>query len=268
MQDLERQLEQAVFGHPQIKRLFAERYRRVLLAERRRKRTLLDWLYKKGRIDVYEHRAGLALAMLIEWRAAALSSPSSSTVFQAKAIQAPPGQLPVELPLLVRNSLDDAMGEGGTQIGVDEIRTKPGNAIDLFNETIRDRLAHTACATQEVRRLDNVLQRALPERPDLMTVLGHCVTERITRHEIPSNDVEVLCKALYVVKELWRYELLEDLIDEATGTASEAREEAELLRDILNPEAYRRALAEKLPRRGLEIVRQERRRDNPYKRSA
>jgi hypothetical protein len=43
------------------------------------------------------------------------------------------------------------------------------------------------------------------------------------------------------------------------------RDERDLLRDILNPTAYRLALAEKLRRRGTAIVRQEKRAENPYK---
>jgi hypothetical protein len=202
---------------PQAKRAISDRYARILLAERRRKRTVLEWLHKKGLITANEFKAGRALALLIEWRAASIYPASSALVFGRKALEASPYQLPYEVPLLTRQSDDDDFGEGGTVIDVDEIRATPGNAVDLFNQTIRDRLNQYTCAGYELSRVDDLLKRALPERPDLTIILGHAVTERIRVRDIPHHDVEILCAALHVIKELWRHDLLEDLVDEATG---------------------------------------------------
>jgi hypothetical protein len=191
--DLEWMLELPAMT-PRAKRAISHRYWRALRAERRRKRTTLEWLHKKRRITDQEFLVGRALALLIEWRSASFGAVSSDVVFSQRMM--------VGGALLAEGNLD---------------KPSIAEATELFNATIRDRLNRHTCSGEELRRLKNVLDRSLPERPDLTIVLGHAVLERIRVGDIPHHDVEIVCAALHVIKELWRFELLEDLLDEATG---------------------------------------------------
>jgi hypothetical protein len=222
--DLEWILDNICAQEGPTRRLVSQRHWRALRAERRRKRTLLEWLRKKDLISANEFLAGQALAVLIDWRASKMFPGSSSVSCARKMLEGPPGVVPIEVQLLVRNSDDDGAFESGTVIDVDEFRlgkavTHKGKrtGLSVFNDTIRERLNEAECAHYELMRVDSLLRRALPERPDLSIILGHCVTERIRVNQIPHHDVELLCAGLHVVKELWRYDLLEDAINEATG---------------------------------------------------
>jgi hypothetical protein len=157
------------------------------------------------------------LAVLLEWRAASYGPADSTVVFAHRMATSPPTQLPYEIELLIRGSDNDGPCESGTVVDIDEIRISDSAGRGLFNDTIRDRLNQAVCASFELERVDNLLKRALPERPDLPIILGWAVTERLSVREMPYADVEVLAAALYVIKELWRYDLLEDMIDERTG---------------------------------------------------
>jgi hypothetical protein len=195
----------------------------------RRKRTALDWMYGKGLLRHNEWLAGKALALLLEWRAASYGAHSSVVTFAQRLALSPPTQIPYEVELPIRGDDNDAMGEGGTVVDVDELRISNRAGNDIFNQTIRDRLNQSICASFELERIDNLLKRALPERPDLPIVIGWAVTERRSVREMPHADVDVLVAALHVIKELWRYDLLEDMIDERTGLrrgASADRHEA------------------------------------------
>ena len=80
-------------------------------------------------------------------------------------------------------------------------------------ETARERISRDICTTLELRNVQRLLLKALPERPDLVVVLGHAVTELVTVYDIPYRDVPLIRSALYVLKEQWRYQLLEDWAD-------------------------------------------------------
>ncbi len=83
----------------------------------------------------------------------------------------------------------------------------------MLAETARERISRDICTTLELRNVQRLLLKALPERPDLVVVLGHAVHELVTVYDIPYRDVPLIRSALYVLKEQWRYQLLEDWAD-------------------------------------------------------
>jgi hypothetical protein len=230
LNNLEWLLDQEQIVTRRARRVISDRHRKLLLSERRRKRTRLDWLLSKGLIDIREHKTGRALAMLIEWRAASLGAGDSTSVFRRKFEKSPPTQIPYQVDLIVVSDVDDK--RLGQTIDADAMMPSgEDNAVDLFNQTLQERLRLHTCAVLEIERVTNLLTRALPERPDLMTILGHCVTERVTRHEI-GTETPILRAALHLVFQLWRHDLLEDLIDEATGIRQRVQRDSAIERYI------------------------------------
>ena len=135
----------------------------------------------------------------------------------------------------------------------------------VLAETARERISRDICTTLELRNVQRLLLKALPERPDLVVVLGHAVTELVTVYDIPYRDVPLIRSALYVLKEQWRYQLLEDWAMQSLSALRnlaakkdlppEIREELELLISIHDPNEYRRRLADTLVLRGIQLIR-------------
>ena len=191
-------------------------------------RTVIDWLYRKKLLTANEHLAGVALALLLEWRTASFGAADSTVVFARKMLEGDGrggGMCPLqivayEVPLLVLAEDDN---NDASLIDVDQITN-----ADTFNETIQERLLRTLCTRDELQRLMKLFSEALPERPDLLTILGHAVTERVGVRDLPYRDVPLLCSALYLLKEHWREHLLEEQIDAATGLFESCHQERKL----------------------------------------
>lgn len=172
--------------------------------------TSADWLYRKKLITSDELVAGRALALLLEYRWTCVWPEDSTVIYCQKFLTALPLQLPVRFA-----------ADGTTKMSGDEGQTKAVNLggvlvseKDVSDAVRRERLINSR---DELLRIHDLFKRALPECPDLFVRLGRAVTERVTVHDLAYRDVPLLCAALHVLKEHWRYDLLEDLIDEAVG---------------------------------------------------
>ena len=171
-------------------------------------KTTADWLYRKKLITSDELVAGRALALLLEYRWTSVWPEDSTVIYFRKFLMARPYQMATEVAV-----------DGDTEMSADDGQTKATSLEEVLvpeknvsDAVRRERLINSR---DELLRIYGLFKRALPECPDLFVRLGRAVTERITVHELAYRDVPLLCAALYVLKEHWRYDLLEDLIDEA-----------------------------------------------------
>lgn len=121
--------------------------------------------------------------------------------------------MPIEKPLadmLIGSAKggDDATWE---EADLDKATCEP------YNETIAERLFRNIASGDELLSIDWLFREALPERPDLMVILGQAVVNRLSVYEMPYTDVPLICSALYILKEFWRERLLARAINDAIG---------------------------------------------------
>jgi hypothetical protein len=57
----------------------------------------------------------------------------------------------------------------------------------------------TPATGQELLNIERLFKKALPERPDLMVILGQAVINRLSIHELPYTDVPLICSAIYIL---------------------------------------------------------------------
>ena len=179
--------------------------------------TTLEWLYRKGLLRSNEFITGEALALLIEWRVASFCAPDSTIIFARRCRETRPLQIaPIEKPL---DEILIGGGDDGLPLDLDK--------HEIYNETIAERLFRNVTTGEELLNIERLFKKALPERPDLMVILGQAVINRLSIHELPYTDVPLICSAIYILKEFWRERLLARAINDAVGCiAQETRRPA------------------------------------------
>jgi hypothetical protein len=92
---------------------------------------------------------------------------------------------------------------------IDKIESEP------YCETIAERLFRNIATGEELLNIERLFTKALPQRPDLMVILGQAVINRVSVYELPYRQHDLICSALYVLKEFWRERLLARFINDA-----------------------------------------------------
>src|SRR5688500_12554400 len=169
------------------------------------KRTIAEWLHVKRLLTDNEFLVAKGLALLLEWRKTSFGPEDSIVIFNTKFQEAAPLQIiAYERPLM--NMLIGSAKDGGDvkeeEADLDKLNTP------TFSESISERLWRKICTRDELKRLVRLFEQALPERSDLVVLLGQAVVERINVRDIPYREVPLICSALYLLQEYWREYLL------------------------------------------------------------
>lgn len=222
--DGERSLEDDIIERITDLRLTHKRLLDLLSGRRPHAKTTLDWMLKKRLITPNEYVAGSALALLLEWRRAAIGPEDSTVAFAKKFVEGSGGTnfngaprlkvIPNELPLL---HLGEDDSNDAKTLDVDEIHTDETKVQEPSDTSASKRIHRWLDAGNELKQLQQFFKRAMPEKPELFLMLCRTVLDRIDVREIPYSYVPTLCSALYLLKERWREQLLEGMIDDAVS---------------------------------------------------